>query len=111
MRTNKKCAVCGIDYYYCTGCIDSGGVQRPYWMGMFHDENCKRIFEIASLYEDGQVDYVEAKSVLDKCDLDKKDRFHRNIQKDIAEIYKKSHPKKVVAAKQEKKGKSAKDEK
>ena len=84
-KNNRKCIVCGREYYYCShNCIDS--INKPSWYTIFHDENCHDIYNaiVNILPQEGK---EAAKEALDKCDLSNKENFHPNIIKSINEIY------------------------
>lgn len=84
-KNNRKCIVCGQEYYYCShNCIDS--IDKPSWYAIFHDENCHDIYGAVAniLPQEGK---KAAKEALDKCDLSNKENFHPNIIKSINEIY------------------------
>lgn len=84
-KNNRKCIVCGREYYYCShNCMDS--INKPSWYTIFHDENCHDIYGAVAniLPQEGK---EAAKEALDKCDLSNKENFHPNIIKSINEIY------------------------
>lgn len=93
-KYNKTCIVCGEKYTFCTSCSEFD--KYPRWMGIYHDENCKNIFTIASDYIEKVITKEEAKEKFDKCDLTNKDKFHKTILNAINEIYAKDDNKKVV---------------
>ena len=84
-KNNRKCIVCGREYYYCShNCIDS--INKPSWYTIFHDENCHDIYgAVANILP--QQGKEAAKEALDRCDLSNKENFHPNIIKSINEIY------------------------
>ena len=84
-KNNKKCIVCGKVYTFCNSC--SAFDRYPRWMGIYHDENCKNVFEITSDYLSGDITKEEAKVRLDKCDLSNKQNFHKVILDAINQIY------------------------
>lgn len=67
MSTNKTCKVCGEKYFYCFNhtCIDN----QPSYMALFHDENCKLIFEALNKLYFEQISEKDAIKVLRSCDL------------------------------------------
>ena len=84
MKNNRKCIVCGHEYYFCPSCLD--GREKPAWYAIFHDENCHDIYNAVAtvLPEQGK---EAAKKILDKCDLSNKKNFHHYILKTVNEIY------------------------
>lgn len=67
MKVNKKCAVCGTAYHYCTGCKED--INMPRWKFLFHDENCKNIYDIINSYKTNEITKEQAKSRLGKLEL------------------------------------------
>jgi hypothetical protein len=78
-KNNKKCIVCGEIYTYCSGCSEFD--HFPRWMGIYHEENCKNIFDITSRYLHEQISKEEAKEKLVKCNLSNKKNFNKSIRK------------------------------
>lgn len=76
-KNNKKCIVCGEIYTYCNSCSEFD--KYPRWMGIYHEENCKNVFDIVSKFLSGHIDKEEAKEALSKCDLSNKKNFHKAI--------------------------------
>lgn len=64
-KTNKTCAVCGEQYFYCNNC----NTAEPSWKNMFHDENCKKIFETVNKLYFKHISEDEAVEILNSCDL------------------------------------------
>ena len=83
-KNNRKCIVCGREYYFCHTCQD--GAIKPSWYLIFHDQNCHDIYDAVAniLPQQGK---EAAKEALDKLDLSNKENFHPNIIKSINEIY------------------------
>lgn len=83
-KNNRKCIVCGHEYYFCNTCQD--GAIKPAWYLIFHDQNCHDIYDAVAniLPLKGK---EAAKKALDKLDLSDKENFHQNIIKSINEIY------------------------
>lgn len=84
-KNNRKCIVCGEEYFYCPSCADR---NDPVWRSIYHDANCMEIYDVTSLFHIGELSKEDAKKRLDKCDLSKKESFHHVIKDDIEEIYK-----------------------
>ena len=83
-QTNRICKTCGKEYFFCTHCEKS--LNSPQWMLMWHDENCKKVFEIASDYVQGRLSKSNAKEALSKCDLKVYYTFKENIRNIIDDI-------------------------
>lgn len=83
-RNNRKCIVCGVQYYFCNTCLES--LSKPAWYAIFHDQNCHDIYNaVTAVYSEQGKD--EAKKILDTCNLAGKEHFHPNIIRLINEIY------------------------
>ena len=82
-NNNRTCIVCGKSYKYCSNCAEYSNLEI--WHNIFHDANCKEIYNAVSMY--GKVSKEETKARLDKCNLSNKSNFHKNIVKVIDEIY------------------------
>lgn len=67
MSKNRTCKVCGEKYYYCFNhtCDDN----QPSYMALFHDENCKTIFETLNKLYFKQLSTKDAVKILKSCDL------------------------------------------
>ena len=81
----RKCIVCGTEYEYCNRC--SSHANKPTWMALYHDGNCRSIMNIATEYVAGNITKEDAKSELDKCDLTNKKNFKESVIKALNEIY------------------------
>lgn len=80
----RTCSVCGHKYEYCPHC--NRDKDKPTWMFCFHDQNCHDIYDVTSKYEDGQISANEAKELLSKLDLSKKDNFGTSYKNAISKI-------------------------
>ena len=85
-RRDRDCYLCGKEYKYCPTC--SQDKMKPTWMGEFHAENCKNIFDICTRFNMQMLTKEEAKDALDACDLSNKDNFKSFVQRDLENIYK-----------------------
>lgn len=92
----RICKVCQKSYDFCPVCDD-----KPYWTIMFHDENCKQIFDI--LQKHFLKEYSDRVAVikLKKCDLSQINSFDSAIQKQINDLLAKQVKKTIVNNKQE----------
>lgn len=84
-KNNRKCLVCGREYRYCPRCREDKGL--PSWLALFHDNNCKVIFEVVNDYCNKIITKTEAKKMLDKCDLSGKKNFKESVANALNEIY------------------------
>lgn len=84
-KKTKNCIVCGVEYTYCNNCREHA--SQPSWMAIYHDENCRKIMNIATEYMAGNMTKADAKSELDCCDLTNKKNFKESVLKAINEIY------------------------
>ena len=67
MSNNRTCKVCGEKYHYCFN--QTCSEKQPSYMALFHDENCKTIFETLNKLYFGQITEKKAVKALRKCDL------------------------------------------
>ena len=84
-KNNRKCICCSTEYRYCGNCSEDR-LKEP-WHAIYHDENCKNIFNAASDYLAGAITKEEAKENFDKCDLSYKDKLHHKIVEAINAVY------------------------
>lgn len=84
METNRVCACCGTKYQHCAEC--HGNTIEEYWKNAFDTENCRVIFRTLADYSTGLITSDEAKTVLSKCDLTKKNDFYPEIKNSINKI-------------------------
>lgn len=83
-RNNKVCHTCTKEYKYCTGCSEYDHLPR--WMALFHNDNCRVIFNIVSSYCAGHIDQKSAAEQLIGCDLSYKDTMKPGVISKINEI-------------------------
>lgn len=88
---NKTCIVCSQKYRYCNSCVEFVNLEP--WHSIFHDSNCREIFNAVSMY--GKLSNENIKERLDKCDLSNKENFNKNILNVINELYKNNIEEKV----------------
>lgn len=81
---NRICKTCGKEYFFCAHCEKS--LNSPQWMLLWHDDNCKRVFEIVSDYAQGRLPKMVAKAELNKCNLRVLYTFKENIRNIIEDI-------------------------
>lgn len=84
-RSNKICHTCSTKYNFCTGCAEYDHLPR--WMALFHNDNCRNIFNIISSYNVGHVSKEDALCQLKDCDLSYKNNIKENIIRKIDEIF------------------------
>ena len=63
----RKCVLCGKEYEYCPGCPKD--YRKPLWHKLYHDENCRNIFEELNNYNFKLATKEETKDILSNCDL------------------------------------------
>ena len=96
MEYKRICQVCGKEYRYCVYCEEFN--DKPKWMMLFHDDNCRKIFHAVSDYLAGESDAETTKNLLNDCDITNPERFNRNVQKVISELFaEKTGPAKMKA--------------
>lgn len=67
MKINKKCAICGTPYSYCSGC--KADIDMPRWKFLFHDEKCKKIYDIINAYKTSEITKEQAKNRLGRFEM------------------------------------------
>lgn len=83
-QVNRICKTCGKQYFYCTNCDKT--LNSPQWMLMWHDENCKKVFEIVSDYAQKRISKEVAKAKIENCNLKVYYTFKDTIRNYIDEI-------------------------
>jgi hypothetical protein len=83
-QVNRICKTCGKEYYFCSHCEKT--LNSPQWMLMWHDINCKKVFEIASEYAQGRMTKKEANKELKSCNLNVYYTFKESIRNVLDEI-------------------------
>jgi len=81
-QSNRICFTCGKKYGYCPDCYEDRFLET--WHIMFHDNNCKNVFDIINKHFYNHITTDEAISQLEICDLSGK--FNEDIQKEIDNI-------------------------
>ena len=84
-KNNRKCICCSEEYTYCGNCSEDR-MKAP-WHAIYHNTNCKDIFNAASDYLAGALTKEEAKEQFDKCDLSYKAKLHHKIIEAIDDVY------------------------
>lgn len=87
-KTNKKCSLCGREYYYCSHCTN----KSPAYMLHSCSENCRDINEIVSNYCADMISQKEAASRLQKCDLSDIARYKKGARDAIKRIMENTNP-------------------
>lgn len=93
-KLNRTCTVCGEKYSYCPTCDED--YLKPSWYGLFHEENCKDIFETLCKHYQGYLTSSEAKEVLSKLNLSAIKSYPEQMQNQINEIMSYVEPVEVV---------------
>ena len=84
-KNNRKCICCSTEYRYCNSCSEDR--TKPVWYTIYHNENCKNIFNTASDYLAGAITKEEARQKFDACDLSYKNKLHNKIVEAINAVY------------------------
>lgn len=92
MSNNRVCKVCGEKYHYCFN--QTCSAKQPSYMALFHDENCKIIFETLNKLYFGQITEKKAVKTLKKCDLSVLDleSADKKIKEKVDDLLKSSDP-------------------
>ena len=85
MKNNRTCILCGKQYSYCGNCADDAHKER--WYNIYHDNNCRVIFNTVADYCAGEISKEKAIAVLANCDLTDKEHFNKNVLKTLNELY------------------------
>lgn len=87
-KLNRTCFTCGEKHSYCPDCYDDRHLES--WHIMFHDENCKNVFNIINQYFYSHITTEEAIKQLKCCDLTIK--FIDDIQNEVDKLLIKDKP-------------------
>lgn len=82
-RSTRKCIVCGKEYEFCGGCKKK---NKPSWMNIYHDENCKNIWHAITTHYD-EKGAVFAADMLSNLDLSDMDNFREDVRDKIEMIF------------------------
>lgn len=85
-RINRYCYTCGIGYYYCPNCEQSHLKGYETWRVMFHEDNCRKIFDLLQKHFNGKYTDQEAKEILLTCDLSQIETFKPQVRNHIKRI-------------------------
>lgn len=83
-RKSRTCSVCRRSYKFCPSCREDS--DKPLWYFSYCSENCKKIYEVTSNFEDGLIDEKTAKEQLRKLDLSRLDNFGTSYVASINKI-------------------------
>lgn len=91
----RKCVLCGKEYKFCPTC--NNDKHKPLWHKLYHDENCKNIFDALNNYNFELATKEETKEMLSKCDLtlELSEHYRNEINAIMAEPKKSKQSKKV----------------
>ena len=78
-RINRHCYTCGTGYYYCPNCEKAHQAGNETWHIMFHDENCRKIFDILQRHFTQEYTNEVAKEKLLECDLSNMESFKPKV--------------------------------
>lgn len=84
-NNNRKCICCSTEYRYCNSCREDR--TKPAWYTIYHNENCKNLFNTASDYLAGSITKEEAKHKFDACDLSYKHKLNKKIVEVINAVH------------------------
>ena len=82
---NRRCIVCSVAYKFCNSCVEFKHLEP--WHNIFHDNNCREIYNAVSAYIGKEKTKEETKARLDKCDLSGKNNFKTAIINAIDDVY------------------------
>lgn len=83
MKGKRTCIVCGKQYEYCMGCRRP---NQPSWLNIYHDKNCKDIWDAITTDYD-QRGAVHAANKLSDLDLSDMDNFRVDVKEKIEKIF------------------------
>ena len=84
-KTNRKCIICGNNYYYCNVC-NQEDANKPTWYFIFDGQNCHDIYEVCTQYRDGEIDAKVAYEKISKLDISNIKNFADATRTQIEEI-------------------------
>lgn len=85
-KINHYCYTCGTGYYYCSTCSKAHSEGYETWHIMFHDNNCRQIFDILQKHYIKEYSDTEAYRLLSECDLSQLENFKPQIKQQIQGI-------------------------
>ena len=85
MRKNRTCILCGKTYSYCGTCASDMNKER--WHNIYHDNNCRTIFNTVADYVAGILSKEKAIETLNDCDLSQKESFKSSVLQVLNELY------------------------
>ena len=88
MRHDRECVICGRHYDYCPNCAQYD--EKPRWMFMFDNENCKKIYDVVNDYKIGKIDAQAARSRFNNLDMSQRGQFVKGFKRVVDEIYAKT---------------------
>ena len=83
-KLNRVCFTCGKKHSYCPDCYEDRHLET--WHIMFHDKNCKNIYDIINSHFYKHLTTEKAINELEKCDLTNIESFNEDMKKDIKYI-------------------------
>ena len=100
MAHKRKCMICGKEYEYCgQGCADYNA-DEP-WRYLFHNEQCRDIYDVWQSYRGKQMQKSEAANILGAIDLKEVLNSGSVVVNDIKEILDIKEEKKINVEKKE----------
>jgi len=83
MAYTRECLLCRKKYEYCYCNMNS---PEDKWKMLFHDNNCRTIYNTLQKYSTKEITVKEAIAILDKCDLTVVENAAESVKKDLAII-------------------------
>lgn len=83
MAHTRECLLCHQKYERCY-CDEKNISER--WKMLFHDNNCRIIFNTLQRYSTKEITAKEAIKVLETCDLSVMENATESVKKDLAAI-------------------------
>lgn len=85
-QNNRTCIICGKQYHYCPNCGEDS--SKPTWYFIFHNQNCKNIYNVCTDWRDEKITIEQAYKELSKLDLSDLNNFANDTKNQINEILK-----------------------
>ena len=85
IKNNKKCLACGTVYTFCPNCAGADRLA-PSWKAEFCCEDCKTLWNTATIFNMGKYTKDEAKAIISALNLKPADQYADCLQRDLKNI-------------------------
>ena len=84
LKHERTCVVCGTKYSYCSHCGEYN--PKETWRYVYCSLNCKAVFNACSGFAFGDLTKAEARKLLKKCDLSKREQYGKHLKANLKDI-------------------------